>query len=156
MSRRDGFTLFEMCLVIMIVLLLAGIAVPSLASLFKEQRLDKTFGRFDDFVRRTQLRAVHERRAMVMIWDGEGITVQPDEPAEEDTAGDKDYLAFADGTIALERPAALEEKPAVEWLFWRSGTCEPAILRFEGELGKWSARYDPLTTRAEILDKEVR
>lgn len=156
MSRRDGFTLFEMCLVIAIILLLAGLAVPSITSLFAEQRLDKTFDRFDDFVRRTQLRAVQERRAMVMIWDGEGITVQPDEPTEEDTAGDKDYLAFSDGTFGLERPAALEKKPAVEWLFWRSGTCEPAIIHFEGSLGKWTARYDALTTRAEIIDKEVQ
>ena len=93
---------------------------------------------------------------MVMIWDGEGITVQPDEPTEEDTAGEHDYMAFEDGTFALERPAALEEKPAVEWLFWRSGTCEPAIIHFDGGLGKWTARYDALTTRAEIIDKEVR
>ena len=108
MSRRDGFTLFEMCLVIAIILLLAGLAVPSITSLFAEQRLDKTFDRFDDFVRRTQLRAVQERRAMVMIWDGEGITVQPDEPKEDDSASEGDYFAFSDGTIALERPAALE------------------------------------------------
>ena len=95
MSRRDGFTLLEICLVIMIVLVLFGLAIPSVNGLFAEQRLKKTFEQFDDFVRRTQMRAVKERRGMVMIWDGEGITVQPDEPTEEDTAGAGDYFAFA-------------------------------------------------------------
>ncbi|MEO7318459.1 MAG: prepilin-type N-terminal cleavage/methylation domain-containing protein, partial [Chthoniobacteraceae bacterium] len=126
MSRRDGFTLLEICLVVAIALILLGLAVPSVRGLFAEQRLKKTFEQFDDFVRKAQLRAVSERRAMVMIWDGEGITVQPDDPTAEDSAGEGDYFAFNEGTIGLERPAALEKKPAVEWLFWRSGTCEPA------------------------------
>ena len=93
---------------------------------------------------------------MVMIWDGEGITVQPDEPKEDDSASEGDYFAFSDGTIGLERPAALEKKPPVEWLFWRSGTCEPAIIHFEGEAGVWTVSYDPLTVRATFLDQEKR
>ncbi len=153
---RDGFTLLEICLVIAIVLLISTIAIPSVKGLFAEQRLKKTFEQFDDFVRRTQLRAVKERRGMVMIWDGDGITVQPDEPGEEDTAGEGDYFPFADGKIALERPAALEKKPAIEWLFWRSGTCEPAILHFEGEAGNWSVQYDPLTVHASFLEQDIK
>ena len=156
MSRRAGFTLLEICMVVVIILLLFGLAVPSINALFAEQRVKKTFERFDDFVRRTQLRAATERRAMVMIWDGEGITVQPDEPKEDDSASEGDYFAFSDGTIALERPAALEKKPPVEWLFWRSGTCEPAIIHFEGEVGAWTVSYDPLTVRATFLDQEKR
>ena len=34
----------------MIVLLLFGLAIPSVNGLFKEQRLRKTFEQFDDFV----------------------------------------------------------------------------------------------------------
>jgi type II secretory pathway pseudopilin PulG len=156
MSRRAGFTLLEICLVIMIMLLLVGLAVPSVRGLFAEQRLKQSFERFDDFVRRTQMRAVTERRAMVMIWDGEGITVQPDDPTAEDSAAEGDYFPFSEGTFALERPAALEKKPPVEWLFWRSGTCEPAIIHFEGDAGAWSVQYDPLTVRAAFLDQEVQ
>ena len=156
MSRRDGFTLLEICLVVAIVLILFGLAVPSVRGLFAEQRLKHSFEQFDDFVRKAQLRAVSERRAMVMIWDGEGITVQPDEPTAEDSAGEGDYFAFAEGKIGLERPAALEKKPAVEWLFWRSGTCEPAILHFEGSAGSWSVQYDPLTVHATFLAEDVK
>lgn len=156
MSRRDGFTLLEICMVVAIILLLLGLAVPSVNGLFAEQRLKKTFEQFDDFVRKAQLRAVSERRAMVMIWDGEGITVQPDEPTAEDSAGAGDYFPFSDGPISLERLAALEKKPPVEWLFWRSGTCEPAILHFEGDSGRWSVQYDPLTVHATFLDQTVK
>ena len=156
MSRRAGFTLLEICMVIVIILLLFGLAVPSINALFAEQRMKKTFEQFDDFVRRTQMRAATERRAMVMIWDGEGITVQPDDPKEDDAASEGDYFAFTEGTFALERPAALEKKPPVEWLFWRSGTCEPAIIHFEGQAGAWSVQYDPLTVRATFLAQEIR
>lgn len=156
MSRRHGFTLLEICLVIMIVVLLFGLAVPSVQGIFAEQRLKQTFEKFDDFVRHAQMRAVSERRAMVLIWDGEGITVQPDDPKEDDSAADGDYFAFSDGTFALERPAALEKKPAVEWLFWRSGTCEPAVIHFEGNSGSWSVQYDPLTVHGTFLDKDVK
>ena len=156
MSRRDGFTLLEICLVIMIVVLLFGLAVPSVRGLFAEQRLKQTFEQFDDFVRRTQMRAASERRAMVMIWDEEGITVQPDDPTEEDAASEADRFPFSDGAFTIERPAALEKKPATEWLFWRSGTCEPAIIHFEGSAGNWSVQYDPLTVHGTFLDKDVK
>ena len=140
----------------MILLLMVGLAVPNLQGLFAEQKLQKTFEEFDDFVRRAQLRAIEERRAMVLIWDGEGIAVQPDEPTEDDTAADGDYFPFADGTFALERPAALEKKPAVEWLFWRSGTCEPAVIHYRGPRGSWSVRYDPLTVRMASFEQDLK
>lgn len=156
MSRRNGFTLLEVCLVIFIIMILAAVAVPSIQGLFAEQKLRRSFESFDDFVHGVQARAVAERRAFVLIWDGKGITVQPDEPVLEDSGGDGDYYPFGEGKITLERPAALEKNPPVEWLFWRSGTCEPAIIRFEGEAGSWTVRYDPLTVQGEFLEKEIR
>lgn len=87
----------------------------------------------------------------MLIWDGDGVTTEPDAPKLDDTVGEGDYLAFDGGTFALERPAALEKNPAVEWMFWRSGTCEPVIIHYTGEAGAWSVRYDPLTVRAEFV-----
>ena len=163
MSRRDGFTLLEILLAVVIALIFLTMAIPSVEGLFAEQRLKKSFEEFDDFVRRAQTRAVEERRAFVLIWDEGGITVQPDSPTEEDSVGEGDYLTFADGVFSLERPAAeqlhkrfnIGGKLPVEWLFWRSGTCEPVVIHFEGDSGKWSARYDPLTVRA-AFESEVQ
>jgi prepilin-type N-terminal cleavage/methylation domain-containing protein len=156
MSRRDGFTLLEILLVIVIAVIFLTMAVPSVEGLFAEQRLKKTFEEFDDFVRRAQTRAVEERRAFVLIWDEGGITVQPDSPTAEDSVGDGDYFTFSGGVFSLERPSAeqlnkhfkIEQKLPVEWLFWRSGACEPVVVHFEGDSGTWTARYDPLTVRA--------
>ena len=163
MSRRDGFTLLEILLAVVIALIFLTMAVPSVQGLFAEQRLKKTFEEFDDFVRRAQTRAVEERRAFVLIWDEGGITVQPDSPTEEDSVGDGDYLTFSEGVFSLERPAAVQlnkrfnigGKLPVEWLFWRSGTCEPVVIHFEGDSGRWAARYDPLTVRA-AFEAEVQ
>ena len=159
MSRRAGFTLLEICLAIMIALIIFAAAIPSMSGLFAERKLKKSFEEFDDFVHRVQMRAVEERRAFVLIWDGKGITVEPDEPTSEDAVGEDDYFAFSDGTFALERTAVLlpeKEKPPVEWLFWRSGTCEPANIHFEGEAGSWTVRYDPLTVHATFLDQAAK
>lgn len=156
MSRRDGFTLLEVCLVVVIALLLFGLAIPSIQGLFAEQKLKKTFEDFDDFVRQVQTRSVTERRAFVMIWDGDGITVQADEPTDEDALADGDYFAFSGGAIGLERPAALQKDAPVEWLFWRSGTCEPAIVHYEGDAGSWSVSYDPLTVRGTFIDQVIK
>ncbi len=156
MSRREGFTLLELCLVIAVALLLFGLALPSISGLFAEQHLRKSFESFDEFVHRVQARSVMERRAFVMIWDGNGITVEPDEPKLDDSVGEADYFPFNDGTIGLERPAALEKDPAVEWMFWRSGACEPAIIHYVGDAGSWSVRYDPLTVQATFLEQTLK
>ena len=41
-------------------------------------------------------------------------------------------------------------------MFWRSGACEPAIVRYVGEAGNWAVRYDPLTVQAKFLEQGVR
>src|SRR5437588_289644 len=52
--------------------------------------------------------------------------------------------------------ALLAEKYPAEWIFWPSGTCEPAIVRFQGPAGSWTANYSPLTARPEITNYAVR
>jgi hypothetical protein len=51
----------------------------------------------------------------------------------------------------LRLPAALEKKPLAQWVFWPSGTCEPANVRFKGPDGTWEVNYSPLTARPEIV-----
>ena len=48
-------------------------------------------------------------------------------------------------------PAAIEEDPPPEWIFWPSGNCEPAVVSYRGRDGGWTANYSPLTARAEIV-----
>lgn len=155
MSRRAGFTLLEICLAVAIALLLLGLAIPSVSSLFADKKLKDSFNEFDSFVRQAQMRSVNEQRAFVMIWQPGGIVLQPDEPNFEDRDKDWPHLE-SDGKIEMERPVALQEKPPMEWMFWRSGTCEPVVVHYEGPAGKWTASYDALTVRGTLTEQETR
>jgi hypothetical protein len=108
---------------------------------------------FNNLVRQAQERSVAEHRAYLIIWGNKDVIVQP-----EAFAKDEEKKAVA--TFSLERgsaltltlPAALTAKPAGEWIFWPTGTCEPAIVRFVGRAGTWTANYSPLTGHGELAN----
>jgi hypothetical protein len=76
----------------------------------------------------------------------------------EDEAGEAEVrLDFAEGSsLVLERPVALGKEPPMEWIFWKSGNCEPAVVRYDGPAGSWAVKYDPLTTRGTFLEQMVK
>src|SRR5215211_236452 len=127
MSRRAGFTLVEICLALLIGMCLISLAVPSVSLLLRKQRLERTFEAFDRFVRKAQLKSITERRAYVMVWKEQSIELLPVEPIESDPP-EPERFTFEEGEVlTIERPAALTKKPVAEWIFWKSGTCEPAV-----------------------------
>jgi prepilin-type N-terminal cleavage/methylation domain-containing protein len=157
MSRRDGFTLLEILLAIVIGLLLMSVAVPSVTGLLRDQSLKKTYEQFDDFVRTAQMRAVSEGRTLVMVWDEGGITLVPLDPDSKEEDAKTEAFSIPDGcTFTLERPAALVKKPVAEWPFWRSGTCEPVIVHCESKAGTWTVEYNGLTVRGRVLAMESK
>jgi prepilin-type N-terminal cleavage/methylation domain-containing protein len=157
MSRRDGFTLLELMLAVMIGLLLMGIAVPSVTAMLREQALKRTFEEFDDFVRTAQAKAVKESGTFVMIWDKEGIALQPLDSKVGEEAGAVERFSFPEGSHwTLTRPAALVKNPVWEWPFWKSGACEPVLVAFESPAGSWSVEYNGLTGRGKMTDLEVK
>jgi len=162
-SRHNGFTLLEVCLALMIGLLLITLAVPSVVSVLGEQRLKRSFDEFDRFVQDAKLKSERERRDYVMAWDDKGIKLAPagsvDDAPRKGAAKDSDTnrFAFEKGqTFSLNRTAALTNHPTSEWIFWKSGICEPAQIAFQGNVGKWTVRYDPLTVRGVFLDSQVK
>ncbi len=158
MSRRAGFTLLEICLALFIGLMLITIAVPGISAVLAEQRMKASFDEFDQFVRSAREKSITERRPYAMVWDDKGIALLPMEKRDtDDPEVGPDRFDFEEGeTFTLERPSALVKKPASEWVFWRSGLCEQAVVTFTGEAGNWSVRYDPLTVRPTFLDSEVK
>ena len=58
--------------------------------------------------------------------------------------------------LKLTLPAALTKKPPPEWIFWSTGTCEPAIVQFKGSGGSWTANYSALTARAQMTSYAAR
>lgn len=156
-GREQGFTLFEICLAIMIGLLIVSLSVPSIQGVLAEQRLKESFEKFDALVRKAQQRAVSERRTFVIVWEEMGVSVRPLEPKEDEGGTEVERLSLGEGeTLFLERPAALMKKPNAEWVFWRSGLCEPAVVAYEGPEGTWKVEYNALTGRGTFLEQDFK
>ena len=139
-----------------IAMLVIGMAVPSVQSVLNEQDLKRSWEQFDDLVRKAQTKAVSERRAYVLVWQKDAIALEPYEPQESDYDTEPERFPINDGqSFLLERPAAMDKKPPAEWIFWRSGICEPALITYEGPEGLWKAEYNPLTGRGTMIDQVI-
>ena len=157
MPRRNGFTLLEILLAIMIGMLLLAIAVPSISGMMRDQKLKETFTKFDDFVRQVQQKSIERGQTLVMVWEEGGITVAILDPSNPDDRTADEHFSFDDGAKwSLQRPAALVKKPVWEWPFWKSGACEPVIVNYEGSGGTWSAEYSGLTGHGKLTDMIVK
>jgi prepilin-type N-terminal cleavage/methylation domain-containing protein len=157
MSRRDGFTLLEIVIALVIALMLTSLAVPGIMGLLRERDLQRTFESFDDMVRRAQERAVSEGRGFRIVFTETGAILEPSDPREEDAQAEVEQYAIGeDETLTLNRVAALAKQPPAEWPFWRSGCCEPVEVTYTGKAGSWTAEYDALTVRGKLVQTEVR
>ena len=160
---RAGFTLIELMLAIAIAVIILMMALPSLSGISAEKKLRESFEKFDAMAQKAQLKAVSEQRPWVLVWQPTEILLQPAEPTPEERmeggqAATESFPIGEEDKWTLERPAALlppAQTPA-EWIFWRSGTCEPIKVTYEGPEGWWTAQYNPLTGRGDILAQELR
>ena len=157
MSRRDGFTLLEIIIALVIGLMIVMLAVPGIVGLLREQKLKKTFESFDDLARRARERAVTESRGFRIVFGETGATLEPSDPREGDAEEELEHYEIGEKeTLTVERPAALVKKPPAEWPFWRSGCCEPVVVSYSGPDGSWKAEYDALTGRGTTVEENVK
>ncbi|MGB9474731.1 MAG: prepilin-type N-terminal cleavage/methylation domain-containing protein [Candidatus Udaeobacter sp.] len=157
MQRARGFTLIEIALSIFILLLLLVLAVPSLTGVIANRRLKQSLDDFNSLVREAQTRSVTERRPYLIVWAKNNVAVRPEAFAEDEEVKAKaEFRPRKGSTLRLSLPVALADKYPPEWIFWPSGTCEPATVRFQGAAGSWTANYSPLTGRPEITSYAVR
>jgi prepilin-type N-terminal cleavage/methylation domain-containing protein len=156
-QRARGFTLIEIALAIFILLLILVLAVPSFSGVIANRRLKQSLDEFNNLVRQAQMLSVTERRPYLIVWGKNNVMVRPEAFAKDEEAKAKAEFRLSRGiTLKLSLPVALAEKYPAEWIFWPSGTCEPAIVRFQGAAGSWTANYSPLTGRPEITSYAVR
>jgi prepilin-type N-terminal cleavage/methylation domain-containing protein len=147
--RQHGFTLLEIIMAIAIVVLIMLAAVPSVQGILSERTLTQSFEAFDDLARKAQALSLSEQRPYLLVWGENEIRLVPAEPAtEEETKGQPGMELAEKESLEITFPAALVKDPPREWIFWPTGTCEPATITFTGKAGRWLAQYDPLTVRA--------
>jgi hypothetical protein len=94
---------------------------------------------------------VAEHRPYLMVWEKASVAVRPEVLRKEDDPKPIGEIPLArNESLTLALTAALIKDAPAEWIFWPSGTCEPATVKFAGREGTWTARYSPLTARAEL------
>jgi prepilin-type N-terminal cleavage/methylation domain-containing protein len=152
-----AFTLIEIVISIFILLLVLTLAVPSLTGVLADRRLRRSLDEFNNLVYQARERSVSEHRAYLVVVNTKTIEVRPevfvkgDEPASAATL----QLARTDG-VKLTLPAALTKDPPAEWIFWPSGTCEPAVVQFISRNGTWTANYSALSARPQLTKYAAR
>ena len=157
MQRFRAFTLVEIALSIFILLLILVLAVPSLSGVMANRRLKQSVDSFNQLVRQAQERSVIERRAYLIVWGKNSVLLRPEVFAEGEEEKPTAALGLSKGSwIRISLPAALLGKPPAEWIFWPSGTCEPATVQFRGPAGTWTANYSPLTAQPELTQYAAR
>ena len=152
MQRRAGFTLIEIAISVFILLILLSLAIPSLSGVLADRRLKKSLDAMNQLVREAQERSVREHRTYLIEWQKKAVVLRPEANVEGDPETPTATLVLEKGhAFQLRLPAALVKDPLAQWIFWPSGTCEPANVSFRGPDGSWEVNYSPLTTRPEIV-----
>jgi prepilin-type N-terminal cleavage/methylation domain-containing protein len=151
-ERKEGFTLVELAIAVVILVLLMMLAVPSMSGVLADRRLRRSLDEFNSVVREAHERAVAERRSyLVVYYDGKvGLRAEGLLKGEDPEPVVKLKLAKNE-SLKISFPAALVEDPPPEWIFWPSGNCEPAQVSFKSRNGSWTANYSALTARSETV-----
>ena len=151
-NRSTGFTLIEMAVAVVILMLLMMLAVPSMSGVMADRRLRRSLDEFNVIVREAQERSVTEHRPFLIVWEkGKlGLRAEGLQKGESPEPVVKWRLAKGE-SLKVDFPAALLDEPPPEWIFWASGTCEPAVVTYRGKDGTWTASYSALTGRPQIV-----
>jgi prepilin-type N-terminal cleavage/methylation domain-containing protein len=157
MQRRDGFTLVELAIAVTIMLVVLLLAVPSLTGVLADKRLRRSLDGVNSLVLQAQERSISERRSYLIVWRDKQFALRPEGFIQGEDRRPVATLGWQKGdSFTLSFPAALEEEPPSEWIFWPSGNCEPAVVTYRGANGTWKAKYSALTGRPELISYVVR
>jgi prepilin-type N-terminal cleavage/methylation domain-containing protein len=155
--RFQAFTLIEIIIAVAILTVVLLMAVPSLSGVLADRHLRASLDSFNNLVRIAQERSVSEHRAYLIVWGDKDVFVQPEVfKKDEDQKEAAKLILENSSAITITFPAALTSKPAGEWIFWPTGTCEPARVEFTGKPGMWIADYSPLTAHPELAKYATR
>ena len=157
MRREGGFTLMELAIAVVILVIILMLAVPSMNGVLADRRLRKSLDEFNSLVRQAHERSIAERRSYLIMWRDGNVALRPEALLRGEDRAPVAVWKFSKGeSLRISFPSALIDDPPPEWIFWSSGNCEPAVVTYRGRNGGWTARYSALTARAEVSNYVAR
>ena len=149
--------MIEMVIAVVILLVVLLIAVPSLNGVLADRALRRSLDEMNRLVLQAQERSIAEGRSYLIVWRDKQFVLRPEAFRRGEPRQAVASLRWQKkDSFTLTFPAAMEEEPPSEWIFWPSGTCEPALVTYSGPGGTWKANYSALTARPELLSYAVR
>jgi type II secretory pathway pseudopilin PulG len=147
----------EIVIAVAIMATLLLLAVPSLQGVIADRKLRASLDGFNRLVRHAQEHSVAEHRAYLLVWTDKNVFVRPEAFVKgEDQKPIAKFDLERGSALTLTLPAALSRKPPGEWIFWPTGTCEPAVIQYSGRAGIWTANYSALTAHGELTKYAAR
>jgi prepilin-type N-terminal cleavage/methylation domain-containing protein len=151
MRRPQAFTLIEMIIAIAIAMVILMLALPSVAGILADRRLRRSLDGFNRMVHQAQEHSYAEHRNYLIAWNGSAIEAFPEVFRKDEEPAPVARMVVKKGeSLVMKFPAALIKEPPAEWIFWSSGTSEPALIQYTSRDGTWTADYSGLSTRPEL------
>lgn len=149
--------MIEIVLAIVILVVVLLLAVPSLTGVLADRRLRRSLDDVNRLVVQAQERSISERRSYLIVWRNKQFALRPEGFLKGEDRKPLATLNWQKGeSFTLSLPAAIEDEPPSEWIFWSSGNCEPAVVTYRGPSGAWTAKYSALTARPELVNYAAR
>ena len=142
-GRPRGYTLIEIALVLAIMVMIIGAAVPLSSGFMREQRLRDPVRELLILAKTARTEAMTTGRATGVVFGKKGFGLL--RPGSEEPS---DTYALPRGMSYVIRPFGSEKvtKPDGQtWIFQPTGLCEPIIFRLEEDDAWIEVAFDPLT-----------
>lgn len=168
--KTRGFTLVEIMVVIAVMGLLIGIAVPSFKAFRDKAPLESSLGAVEDMCRRARAEAILKKQPMqltinederfVQLTTAPRVVGRPNEVTGEWTqqtedARELESAVMEDGVeLEVVYPDNVELGEPVVIRFLPNGTAEDLVLIVRGQMEAYSIKVDPVTAVAEITNAE--
>ena len=142
-NQPRGYTLIEIALVLAIIVMLVGVAIPLSSGFMREQRLRDVVRELLILAKTARSEAMTTGRATGIVFDKKGfgmLRAGAEEPS--------DVYQLPAGISYVLRPFSSEKtiRPDGQtWIFQPTGLCEPVTFRAEENDAWIEVTFDPLT-----------
>ena len=166
---RGGFTLLEISLVLAILVILIGVAVPYMGGFFKEEAIRSSARELEIYAKTARLRAMQEQVPWRIRFHPDRFELGPVRDRTANGLGEAGGETVADAGAEVFRTHTLpdglvcevlpwrgrgwqEVKEENAWIFQPTGVCEPLHVRFRKDDSWMQIGFHPLT--AEVNEEE--